>query len=318
VACPAADFCILRSVRRFAPAAARAATLALVLLAALAAGAQAATVRLAGTHKLGSERIVLAGDTITVSGTAGSSAGAKLTFTRAGKALKTVGLTPSAPFKVRFAVPGAGSLVIHADGSVPVLVQAINPSADIGSNGLNVRFLQAGLRRLKYGGVPLSGDYGYSTGRAMIAFRKVNDMRRTTNASSRIFHRIAAGLGAYKPRTSRLGNHVEGDLTHQVIALVKAGGKLKAVYITSSGRPALKTPTGVHRVYKQERGINSLSEYNMSYFAGICGIHGYYVVPTFPHSHCCLRVPIADSGTIRNFVTIGMAVDVFYRRRATA
>ena len=102
-----------------------------------------------------------------------------------------------------------------------------------------------------------------------------------------------------------------------MIALVRSGGRLQKVFITSSGRPGLRTPVGKHRIYKQERGVNSLAEYNMSYFKGICGIHGYFVVPTYPHSHCCLRVPIADSGEIRNFAHIGTLVDVFYRRKAT-
>jgi peptidoglycan hydrolase-like protein with peptidoglycan-binding domain len=307
-------------VIRLPTAAGWAAALAIAVLGSASPASAATKLRTGGTHAIGTGtgEIVFVGDKLTVTGRAPAQPGASLSFVRGGKAVKRVALPAGAPFTAGFTPRGAGPVTVRATGATPFTVQAIKPAADSFQHGLNVRFLQERLRALRYGGVPLSGFYDPATARAVIAYRKVNNMQRTTNASSVIFHELAIGRGAYVPRTSSLGAHIEGDLTHQVIALVNPGGQLDSVYITSSGRPALKTPVGVHRVYKQERGVNYEGEYNMSFFKGICGVHGYFVVPTFPHSHCCLRVPIADSARIRDFITLGMAVDIFYRRSATA
>lgn len=56
----------------------------------------------------------------------------------------------------------------------------------------------------------------------------------------------------------------------------------------------------------------------MSYFKGICGIHGYFVVSTYADSHCCLRVPLANALAVRDFLHVGDGVLTFRRSRATA
>lgn len=92
--------------------------------------------------------------------------------------------------------------------------------------------------------MPLSGFFDAAAGRAVVAFRKVNDLPRVTYASPEVMSMLAAGRGAYRVRYRHQGRHAEGDLTHQVLALVRADGRLWRVYETSSGRPTLPTPIG--------------------------------------------------------------------------
>jgi lipoprotein-anchoring transpeptidase ErfK/SrfK len=63
----------------------------------------------------------------------------------------------------------------------------------------------------------------------------------------------------------------------------------------------------------QEFGTNNDGMVNSSFFNGGDAIHGYAEVPPYAASHGCLRVPIPDSLTIRDWVQIGTTVDVYYR-----
>lgn len=198
----------------------------------------------------------------------------------------------------------------------PVRVTVLRPAARRGDRGPRVRFLQRRLAALRYAIRP-TGRYDDHTANAVIAFRKVNRMRRVSNASPQVFRRVARGQGAFRPRR-RGPAHVEGDLTRQVLALVGRGGRVHRVYMTSSGRPGLRTPAGVHRFYRKAAGWNSSGMLDSAYFTHpsgprtACAIHGYFVVPAWNASHCCLRVPIADARTIFRWVRIGQRIHVYY------
>jgi peptidoglycan hydrolase-like protein with peptidoglycan-binding domain len=197
-----------------------------------------------------------------------------------------------------------------------VNVGVIQPAASDGDTGERVRFLQRRLAAMRYA-IAVTGRYDDATRRAVIAFRKVNRMRRVGNASPPVFLLVARGKGRFKPRHSGAA-HVEGDLTKQVLALVNRGGRVFKVYMTSTGRDGLNTPTGVHTFFSKQAGWNSEGMLDSSYFArpagahGACAIHGYFVVPTWNASHCCFRVPISDARKIFNWVRIGERIYVYY------
>jgi lipoprotein-anchoring transpeptidase ErfK/SrfK len=48
-----------------------------------------------------------------------------------------------------------------------------------------------------------------------------------------------------------------------------------------------------------------------NYFVSGYAIHGYAEVPTYPASHGCLRLPIADAAPVYRWVHLGTAVDVY-------
>lgn len=149
-----------------------------------------------------------------------------------------------------------------------------------------------------------------STGRAVLAFRKVNNMSRTEKASSRIFKKLAKGKGGFKLRHPGAGKHVEADLSRQVMVLAR-GGKVEEIYHVSSGTSATPTIQGKYRFYRKDPGYNSIGMYYSVYFIRGYAIHGYKSVPTYPASHGCLRNPISDSKHIYDWVDIGDPIYVY-------
>ena len=192
----------------------------------------------------------------------------------------------------------------------------LQPTATAGASGERVRFLQRRLAAMRYA-IAVTGRYDEATERAVVAFRKVNRLERVGNASRAVFSLAARGKGGFRPRW-RGAAHVEGDLKRQVLALVNRGGRVFKVYMTSSGRDGLRTPTGVYTFYRKDAGWNSSGMLDSAYFTypsgprTACAIHGYFVVPTWNASHCCFRVPIADSRKIFDWVRIGQRIHVYY------
>jgi lipoprotein-anchoring transpeptidase ErfK/SrfK len=172
-----------------------------------------------------------------------------------------------------------------------------------------VRLLQRGLARLRYA-VPRNGSFDAATGRAVMAFRKVNFMSWRYDADRRVISRVLAGKGAFKPRHPEAGRHVEADLSRQVLALVD-GGEVVATYHTSSGAPGTPTVIGTFRVYLKTAGTNAKGMVHSSYFIRGYAIHGYIDVPAFNASHGCLRVPIPDAWRIFTWLRYGDRVIVY-------
>jgi L,D-transpeptidase catalytic domain/Putative peptidoglycan binding domain len=214
--------------------------------------------------------------------------------------------------RVRLSGPDGAALVRRP----AVRVAVLQPTASAGARGARVRFLQRRLAGLRYA-IAVTGRYDDATRRAVIAFRKVNRFKRVGNASRAVYALVARGRGAFRPRRGGAA-HVEGDLTRQVLTLVNRGGRVHKVYMTSSGRSGLRTPTGVHRFYRKSAGWNASGMLDSAYFtrpAGsrpACAIHGYFVVPIWNASHCCFRVPVPDARKIFNWVRIGHRIHVYY------
>ena len=173
--------------------------------------------------------------------------------------------------------------------------------------------LQRRLSRLGY----VTGDKGHfdaRTARAVLAFRKVAGMARTSEASIGVMRRIAQGKGVFKIRRPDHGRHAEADLTRQVLALID-GGKVRRIYPISSGKPSTPTVLGSFRVYSKTAGTNAKGMVDSAYFIGGYATHGYPSVPIYPASHGCLRLPIPDARTVFNWMRIGTPVDVYYGPR---
>jgi lipoprotein-anchoring transpeptidase ErfK/SrfK len=185
----------------------------------------------------------------------------------------------------------------------------VRPAVGAGSGGAVVALYQRGLARLGYA-VSRSGRWDGATGRASMAYRKVNGMPRRFTASPRIVRRVLEGKGAFKPRRSYRGRHVEADLSRQVMALVR-DGKVRRVYHVSSGAPATPTVLGTYRVYRKDPGTNALGMVHSTYFIRGYAIHGYKSVPAWNASHGCLRVPIPDALFIYRWVRMGDRVVVY-------
>ena len=203
-----------------------------------------------------------------------------------------------------FATPQLGTLKAKGVG-----VSVVSPSARPGSRGPIVRLLQGQLAKLGYV-VGRPGLYDARTARAVLAFRKITGMRRTSIASGDVFRRLAAGRGGFHVRFPSHGKHVEADLSRQVIALIR-NGRAERIYPVSSGKPSTPTIRGHFRVYLKAPGTNAKGMYMSSYFIRGYAIHGYPSVPVFPASHGCLRVPNSEAVSIFNWLSRGDIVDVY-------
>jgi hypothetical protein len=186
-------------------------------------------------------------------------------------------------------------------------VEVDYPDIDPGDHGKNVKLLNELLKKEGYH-TAKGKSYGSATARAILAFRKVNNMSRTQNATPGIFQTLAAGKGGFNVKWESGGKHVEADLSRQVMALIK-NGKAKHIFHISSGAPATPTIRGKFPTYRKDYGTNSLGMVHSVYFIRGYATHGYHSVPTYPASHGCLRNPMPDALFIYNWIDIG---DVFY------
>jgi peptidoglycan hydrolase-like protein with peptidoglycan-binding domain len=193
-----------------------------------------------------------------------------------------------------------------------MLVRVVRSTASPSSRGPAVRFLQRILRRKHYA-VNVTGSFDADTSRAVLAFRKLTNRPRVPVADRDVFKGLLNGEGAFKVRYRGDGKHVEGDLTHQVLALVNPGGKVFRIYPTASGAPGTPTVLGRFHVYSKTPGTNAKGMVYSSYFIRGYAIHGYRDVPSYPASHGCMRVPIPDAIAIFNWLNLGDGVDVYYR-----
>ena len=211
-------------------------------------------------------------------------------------------------FSLDFGVSNAGEYTVRASHDAtagqaaavakPRALGAVSPSR----GGTPGRLLQRGLHRLGY--------VDPNLGLALLAFRKVNKMPRSTSLSRAIFKKVFAGKGTYHLRYPNAGKHVEGNLERQVVVLADHG-RAERIYHMSSGKPSTPTVRGSFRFYSKTPGTNSHEMLDSNYFIGGYAIHGYPEVPTFAASHGCIRVPNSDAASIFGWIALGDRIWVY-------
>jgi hypothetical protein len=184
------------------------------------------------------------------------------------------------------------------------------PDLDRGRSSTKLKIFTGLLAHRGYY-TPRSRHYGSGVARAVLAFRKVNGMARTYDATPGIFHALAKGKGGFKLRHPGAGYHVEVDISRQVMAIANHR-RAQYIFPASTGAPATPTITGHYRVYSKSPGYNSEGMYYSSYWHGGYAIHGYNPVPTYNASHGCVRIPIPDAIFVYNRLPIGTPVDTYH------
>lgn len=217
-------------------------------------------------------------------------------------------------------VVGSGHFVLrasHAATAQQATMRAPGVGFDVlptrlrgGDRGSRVSVVQKHLRELGYV-TGRRGVYDARTRRAVLTFRKMTGMARTSTASKAMLDRLAAGHGRFRVKHDDHGRHLEADLSRQVIALIGSGGDVERIYPTSTGTRSTPTVTGSFRVYRKDPGTNSLGMVHSVYFIRGYAVHGFRSVPTYPASHGCLRVPIPDARTVYDWMRMGTRVDVY-------
>ncbi len=189
-------------------------------------------------------------------------------------------------------------------------VRFVSAELPAGGRGPAVRLLQSELKGLHYA-VPLNGVFDEATQRAVVAYRKLTGLPRVTGTNRRLFSLLQRGAGRFRVRYPGDGEHVEADLTRQVLAEIEPGGRVRRIYTISSGKPSTPTVIGRFRVYMKTPGTNAKGMVDSNYFIRGYAIHGYAEVPNYAASHGCLRVPVPDAAAIYGWVRVGDPVDVY-------
>lgn len=192
---------------------------------------------------------------------------------------------------------------LAADSTVRKSWKVSYPALHQGQCGDVVVGFKKAMRKMGY----IANDgrcFGGKTGRGVLAYRKVNDMTRSTRAGAGLVKKVFGGKGGYTVRHPGAGEHVEAPLSKQVLVFAK-DGKAFAIYPISSGKYSTPTVTGHFEFIRQEPGYNSHGMYYSFYFYGGYAVHGYESVPDYPASHGCLRTFIADQPEIYNRIFFG-------------
>jgi hypothetical protein len=226
-----------------------------------------------------------------------------------GSAFFLLGVSPSRPGKVVILAVHAASAALGEFSAASQSIEILPRRVGRRSGRVAIRALQSRLARLGYV-VGRRGRFDARTGRAVLAFRKVTRMARTTQATKSVMRRIAAGGGVFRMRYPSHGRHMEADISRQVLVLI-AGRKVQRIYPISSGKASTPTVLGHFRVYSKTPGTNAKGMVDSAYFIRGYATHGYPQVPVFPASHGCLRVPIPDARRLFNWITIGTPIDTY-------
>lgn len=179
-----------------------------------------------------------------------------------------------------------------------------------GSTGRFVQLVQQRLAALHVY-VPQSGVYDQGTGLAIDAYHRLLRSGSSQSLDGRTISFMLDGFGAFKVRYPRNGNHAEGNLSDQLLALIH-GGRVDRIYPISSGKSSTPTVLGNFHVYSRVPGYLPDGMYYSDFFYGGYAIHGYNPAPDYPASHGCLRLPIADAITVYQWLHFGDAVNVYY------
>jgi hypothetical protein len=208
----------------------------------------------------------------------------------------------------------AGGDPIRADSTVRKAWRVRFTSLSPGQCGRVIRAFRRALNDLAL--VPSkSRCFDGKMKRAVLAYRKMNNLGRSMKASESVVRKVFNREGRYRVRRPDLGDHMEASLSRQVLVFAK-GGRPYAIFPIASGAPVTPTILGTFSVYRKDPGYNSLGMYYSTYFIRGYAIHGYESVPNYPASHGCLRTFIADQPRIYDMTFIGQPIAVYGNARS--
>ena len=189
-------------------------------------------------------------------------------------------------------------------------IAALAEQAGFGSRGLFVELIQQRLAALHFY-IPQTGVYDSGTGWAIDAYHRLLHRGASQTLDGRTISYLLDGFGSFQVRFPGHGNHAEGNLSLQLLALA-SGSHVYRIYPISSGKPSTPTILGDFRVYSKVPGFLPDGMYYSNFFIRGYAIHGYNPAPDYPASHGCMRVPIQDATSIFGWLQIGDWVDTYY------
>lgn len=200
---------------------------------------------------------------------------------------------------------------------VPLDARWSYPESGPDAEGPLVWYIQYRLAELKYVPGEIDGVYASHTRDAVLAFQKVEGLRRTGVVSDSTWSRLFIAQTPTPVKTGE-GTRVEIDLTRQVLFMITDNNVWKIVHV-STGSSGRNTRTGHFSIRaKYEGNVECVTVtgtmYYPSYVVSRTAIHGYPYVPAYPASHGCIRVPMWMARQLWYETPMGMVVDIFYSR----
>jgi hypothetical protein len=189
--------------------------------------------------------------------------------------------------------------------------EVLATNVHFGSTGHFVQLVQQRLAALHFY-IPQSGVYDSGTGWAIDAYHRLLGWGTSQNLDAKTVTWLLNGWGQFKVKFPNQGKHEEGDLSHQLLALIN-GSQVHAIYPISSGKPSTPTILGTFHVYSKVPGYLPDGMYYSNFFIRGYAMHGYNPAPDYPASHGCMRLPIQDAISVYDWVSIGDTVDTYYR-----
>ena len=186
---------------------------------------------------------------------------------------------------------------------------ATPPPLGASSNGRWVSVLERRLRDLHYLVPKPNRGFDHRTANAVLAFHKVQRMRRVVSVSAATWKRLADPR-VPRPRSNSDTVHIEIDQSKQVLYVVRQG-QVDEIVHTSTGAGGA-TRDGVFSVHRKIAGYSPNRLYYPSYFDGLRAVHGWPQVPPYPASHGCARVPYWTAKHLFSVMGYGMEVRVYH------
>jgi lipoprotein-anchoring transpeptidase ErfK/SrfK len=183
------------------------------------------------------------------------------------------------------------------------------PPLHASSNGRWVAVLEQRLRDLNYLVPRPNRGFDHRTGDAVLAFHKVQGMRRVETVSRATWKRMA-NPRTPRPRSKSQKVHIEIDQSKQVLYVVRKG-EVDEIVHTSTGAGGA-TRDGVFKVHRKIAGFSPNRLYYPSYFDGLRAVHGWPDVPPTNASHGCSRVPYWTAKHLFATMGYGMEVRVYH------
>lgn len=181
------------------------------------------------------------------------------------------------------------------------------------------RLAELGYWITKADGVPDA-----STRHAIMAFQKVEGLKRTGVLTAAIYEKLKeASVPAAKFNG---GAHVEVDISRQVLFMVDDAGQVNLIVPVSTGSgqkyldkttgkwDVANTPRGNFKIYNKVNGtrVAPLGElYYPSYFKEGWAVHGSNSIPPKPASHGCVRVPRGADAKLFKLMPRGMEIRLY-------
>ena len=201
-----------------------------------------------------------------------------------------------------------------------------HPELAPGDEGPAVASLQRHLARLRFDPGPAVGRFDPATEAAVWALQKRAGRDPTGIVDAPTWDLLRSPPPARPATVARgPGNRVEIDLATQVLSVWSAGDELLVVSHVSTGNGEhfcvpgtsrcgyARTRPGRFTIHRQIEGwrIAPLGGlYNPLYFNGGIAIHGSELVPTWPDSHGCVRVPMHVAEALPAMLGLGDEVHV--------